>query len=374
MMDAPPLVLCLGEALVDRLGSPGADPATADPAELDDRLGGAPANVACALARLGTPVAFLGRLGQDPIGEAFAGLFAARGVDTAALQWDRRRPTRVVLVRRDRQGDRQFGGFAGDQGEGFADEALQAEPLAAALAGDDGLLHGAAWLLVGTIPLARPEAAAALRRAVALATEAGLAIAVDVNWRPTFWDGATAADAPPREAQQSLIRALLAEAALVKCAAEEARWLFGSASPEAVRQGLPRHPAVVVTDGANPVRWSFGAATGALAAFPVAVADTTGAGDAFTAGVLHGLCARPELLRGEDGAGVEELMRFASACGALVCQAPGAIDPQPSASAVLAFLASRVSAVPTAGPGGLPPDRPPATVPAPPARPPQAER
>jgi sugar/nucleoside kinase (ribokinase family) len=77
---ALPQVICLGEALVDRLGPPGGDPATAPPEQLDDRLGGAPANVACGLARLGTPVAFVGRLGRDAIGEAFARLLAERGV------------------------------------------------------------------------------------------------------------------------------------------------------------------------------------------------------------------------------------------------------------------------------------------------------
>ena len=43
--------------------------------QVDDRLGGAPANVACALGRLGTPVAFLGRLGQDSIGKDLAKAF-----------------------------------------------------------------------------------------------------------------------------------------------------------------------------------------------------------------------------------------------------------------------------------------------------------
>ena len=104
-----PRVLCLGEALVDRLGPPGGDPARDAP--VDDRLGGAPANVACALARLGTPSAFVGRLGLDPIGEAFRQLFNARGVNTAALQLDPERPSRIVLVRRDAAGERQFGGF-----------------------------------------------------------------------------------------------------------------------------------------------------------------------------------------------------------------------------------------------------------------------
>ena len=65
-------VVCLGEALIDRLGPPGGDPAVDRP--VDDCLGGAPANVACGLARLGTPVAFAGRLGHDPIGEAFSRL------------------------------------------------------------------------------------------------------------------------------------------------------------------------------------------------------------------------------------------------------------------------------------------------------------
>lgn len=87
---AAPQVLCLGEALVDRLGPLGGDPATAAPGDCDDRLGGAPANVACALARLGTPVAFIGRLGQDSIGDSFRELLADRGVDLQGLQLDRR--------------------------------------------------------------------------------------------------------------------------------------------------------------------------------------------------------------------------------------------------------------------------------------------
>ena len=85
-----PVVVCLGEALIDRLGPPGGDPAVDQP--VDDRLGGAPANVACGLARLETPVAFAGRLGQDAIGEAFSRLFAERGVETSLLQRDAERP------------------------------------------------------------------------------------------------------------------------------------------------------------------------------------------------------------------------------------------------------------------------------------------
>ena len=167
-----PDVVCLGEALIDRLGPPGGDPAVDRP--VDDRLGGAPANVACGLARLGTPAAFAGRLGQDAIGEAFARLFAERGVDTTLLQRDAKRPSRIVLVRRSLEGERQFQGFEGDQGVGFADQVLESVAL-----------PQARWLLIGTLPLAAPASAAALLAAARQALGQGTALALDVNWRPT---------------------------------------------------------------------------------------------------------------------------------------------------------------------------------------------
>lgn len=323
---AAPLVLCLGEALVDRLDGPDGD-----------RLGGAPANVACALARLGTPSAFLGRLGRDAIGQAFAAVFAERGVDASALQWDAQRPSRVVLVRRDASGDRQFGGFVG-AGEGFvndrfvndrfADQALDANALSAALG---PLLATARWLLVGTIPLASPAAASALKLACREAAAAGVALALDINWRPTFWDPAADPASGPTPVQTAAMAPLLQQAALIKCAAEEARWLFGSDDPAVVSAALPQRPDVVVTDGGEPLRWCFAGLSGELPAFPVPVLDTTGAGDAFMAGLLHGLLHNQP----------QERLRFASACGALVCQGAGAIDPQPSADAVRAFLAAQ---------------------------------
>ena len=183
----PGTVLCFGEALIDRLGPLGGDPAVNRP--VDDRLGGAPANVACGLARLGTPVAFAGRVGQDAAGDAFVSLFEERGVETALLQTDAERPTRIVLVRRSQEGERQFQGFAGEDGAGFADQAL--EPLS---------LPPARWLLIGTLPLAAPTSASALLSAVRQARRQGTAIALDVNWRPTFWDATADPAAGPSAA------------------------------------------------------------------------------------------------------------------------------------------------------------------------------
>ena len=376
----PPQVLCFGEALVDRLlpvgdalpapgcgggPEPGERTQAAEglvdtaggtsllgPGDGGDRLGGAPANVACGLTRLGTPAAFLGRLGSDAIGEAFEALFAERGVDTSGLQWDAERPSRVVLVRRDAHGERSFGGFLGDRGAGFADQALDAELLQQA-AGP--LLVRARWLLCGSLLWASPPAASALEGVLAMVEAAGCSpdagatdaresscrrppfLAVDVNWRPTFWG--LPAGTPPPAAIQERIKPLLERAALLKCATEEALWFFDSDNPSAISSALPGRPAVCVTDGPAPVRWFLGGRSGQLAPFAIDAVDTTGAGDAFMAGLLHGLCqaeADPHTV-----AEPEARLRFAAACGSLVCRGAGAIDPQPRAAEVERFLATQ---------------------------------
>lgn len=310
-MALAPVVVCLGEALIDRLGPPGGDPAVDQP--VDDRLGGAPANVACGLARLGTPVAFAGRLGQDAIGDAFINLFTDRGLDLSLIQRDDQRPCRIVLVRRSIDGEREFQGFAGDRGLGFADQALA--PVR---------LPQADWLLVGTLPLAAPRSAAALIAAVQQAQQQGTALALDVNWRPTFWDPSADPAAAPSGEAIAAIRPLLQQAALIKLAREEAMGLFNTDDPAAIQRMLPQSPDVVVTDGAAPVRWQIGMDQGVQPALkPPTVVDTTGAGDAFTAGLLHRWSAPPR-----------ERLRFAAACGALVCGGAGGIDPQPGEAEV----------------------------------------
>lgn len=142
-------VIAIGEALIDRLGPLGGDPSSDLP--VTDCFGGAPANVACALSRLGAKVSFIGSLGNDAFGEDFNNLLIQRGINTSGLQQDTLRPTRVVLVRRDSDGERCFEGFEGDKGLGFADQAISLEqiirdwPLVA---------ENAQWLVAGTIPLA----------------------------------------------------------------------------------------------------------------------------------------------------------------------------------------------------------------------------
>ena len=72
----------------------------------------------------------------------------------------------------------------------------------------------------------------------------------------------------------------------------------------------------------------------------ISVRDTTGAGDAFTAGLIFQLIKHAKVI--ENSKEIDRIITFAAACGALVCEAPGAIEPQPSFKQVENFLFSNL--------------------------------
>ena len=333
-LETPPQVICIGEALVDRLGGIGKDLSLDD--EFQDCLGGAPANVACALGRLGVDVAFLGCLGDDWILNDFQKVLIDRKVNISGLQVDNKRPSRVVLVSRDSKGDRSFGGFYGDSGDGFADQAI-------ALSGIrdhwDLLARDSKWLVLGTIPLASKISSDSIFWTVEKAIKSKIKIALDVNWRPTFWDSALNSDQGPNRLAFAAIKPLFEVASLLKLTKEEAIWFFDTNDPAAISSSLPQSPDVVITNGNEPIRWKLSSFIGECLAFTdQSVVDTTGAGDAFTAGLIHQLLRLNNIVNSKSKA--EEVIRFSNACGAIVCSGAGAIDPQPNNSEVLQFLSS----------------------------------
>ena len=316
-------VIAIGEALIDRLGPPGGDPSFDLP--VIDCFGGAPANVACALARLGVNVSFIGSLGDDAFGEDFKKLLVQRGVNIKGLQQDNIRPTRVVLVRRDSFGERSFEGFEGDKGLGFADQAISREQI---IANWPLVEEKAKWLVLGTIPLASEISSNAFMWCLENAFHAGIKIALDLNWRPTFWRKDVSTHLEPSIKEKNKIISIAKKASLIKLANEEAKWFFNTSSPAQISLSLPNRPSVVVTDGANPVVWQLNNHFGkSFAIIPSPVLDTTGAGDAFTAGLIY------KLIYGEldhiNEQTAEEIIQFAIACGSHVCKGLGAIDAQP---------------------------------------------
>tara|TARA_Y100001968_G_scaffold60443_1_gene51328 strand:+ start:1038 stop:2054 length:1017 start_codon:yes stop_codon:yes gene_type:complete len=316
-------VITIGEALIDRLGPPGGDPALDLP--VIDCFGGAPANVACALGRLGVNVSFVGSLGNDAFGKSFKKLLVQRGINTVGLQQDNIRPTRVVLVRRDSFGERFFEGFEGDKGLGFADQAISLEQI---ITNWPLIKDKAKWIVIGTIPLASEISSNAFLWCVENAFHEGIKIALDLNWRPTFWRNEVSIDPEPSIKERNEIISIAKKVSLIKLAKEEAQFFFNTSNPVKISSSLPNRPSVIVTDGSNPVLWLINNHFGkSFAIVPSAVVDTTGAGDAFTAGLLYKLMSIEMDELNEQIA--EEIIQFAIACGSHVCKGLGAIDAQP---------------------------------------------
>tara|TARA_Y100001968_G_scaffold212345_1_gene195447 strand:- start:14610 stop:15653 length:1044 start_codon:yes stop_codon:yes gene_type:complete len=329
-----PKVICFGEALLDRLGPLGGKNAL-DPST-EDCLGGAPANVVCALARLGVEVAFVGRLGEDEIGNNFRELMIARGVNIACLQNDSHLPTRIVKVDRDEYGERSFGGFVGESFNKFSDAEISLDELELHW---KSIAKNAKWLVTGTIPLAYNSSSEALMWVIRKALKEDIQIGIDVNWRPTFWDSHLRPDSGPNDYAREKIQLILEKASLIKLSKEEAIWFFNTAEPLQISRSLSQRPNIVVTDGAFPIRWQINNLCGTSEPHksPLIV-DTTGAGDAFMAGLISQITKNPQNLFSYQE--IQKAIVFAAGCGAIVCSGKGAIGPQPTYEQVIKFISS----------------------------------
>ena len=326
----PARVICLGEILFDCL----ADEIGKSVSEVSSWTpypGGAPANVACALVKLGTPSAFIGCVGKDPQGQQLVELLQSIGVDTSGIQYSDQVPTRQVYVTFTEDGDRTFAGF-GDQPNSmasqrqpdkFADAYLQARHL------PPKLFLEAEFLVLGTLELAYPQTRAAVFRALELAEEYHLKIILDVNWRSMFWVN-------PEEAP-SLIDKLWQYVDFVKLAAEEAQWLFDTVDAGAISHHLNSVEGVLVSDGDAQVSYCISDNEGKVNPVKVAVKDTTGAGDAFLAGFIHQLCIHGNQ-KLQDPQVARDIVRYACAVGGLTTTKLGAISAQPTPEEVEAFL------------------------------------
>lgn len=319
-----PRVLCLGEilfdCLADRLGLKLEEVKSWTPYP-----GGAPANVACALVKLGTPSGFIGAVGEDEAGNELVKLLQEVGVDTTGVQRHPTAPTRQVYVTRDLAGDRTFAGFGEYDTTEFADTRLQAKQL------PNLLFQEADFLVLGTLELAYPESEQAINRALELAEKFDLKIILDVNWRPVFWKD--------EDIARQKIQAAFKRVDFLKLAKEEAQWLFDTTDPGAITYRLDSVEGVLITDGENGCAYCLGENEGTLPSFSVSVVDTTGAGDSFLAGFIHQL-AQHGIQKLRDAQIAKQIVTYASAVGALTTIKPGAIASQPSAAEVEAFLAT----------------------------------
>jgi fructokinase len=301
------MIIVVGENVVDLV--------PAGPGLLRAALGGGPANVAVAAARLGVPVAMAARLGHDAFAAAFRARLAGSSVDTRLLV-DSPDSSALALATIGQDGAATYDFWL----HGAADFGWQDGQLPVPAPGDT--LH------IGSLAAFLPPGADTVERWVRTHRRE-CTVTLDPNLRPV-------ALAQP----DGLVRLerLVRLAHVVKASEDDARLAYPDREPmDTARRWLGQGPAMVLlTRGATGATAVTGERHLSMAPPPVDVVDTIGAGDAAMGALLAGLYQR-QLLPPDERLGEElaDLLRYVCTAAALACARAGA-DP-PTAAEVAAL-------------------------------------
>ena len=291
------MILCAGEILADMIG------AERDGVFVYERkAGGAPFNVACAVKKFGVKSAFAGSVGDDIIGGFLKDFAKSVKLDGLCLESDADRNTTLAFVQLDRHGERSFCFYR----RNTADYRMPEIP--------DGLFDSADIVHIGSLMLSEDEGAAYAERLAERARSAGKTVSFDVNFRTDIFKD--------KESAVSRYKTMLEAADIVKFSEDEVE-IFGRDYID----GRLKEKLVCITLGGNGSEWRYLGRRNAVPSVKVKPVDTTGAGDAFYAGVLSRLDG---LQKSEWTDGVlNHALKFGNVCGALNTLGRGAIDSLP---------------------------------------------
>jgi len=314
-----PDVIALGELLIDFVPTVSGTRLVEAPAFIK-APGGAPANVAVGLARLGASSGFMGQVGDDAFGRFLAQTLRDNGVDVSALRFTSEARTMLAFVSLRADGEREFMFYRHPS----ADMLYRPEDV------DADYIRRATVFHFGSISLIDEPSRSATLFAAETARSANLLVSYDPNLRLSLWPDAESAK------EGMLIGWPLAH--VIKVSEEELEFLSGASDLSAGVKKLWHSElrVLVVTQGAAGCVYFTPSFSGEAQGFPIEAVDTTGAGDGFVAGLLKGLLDRPQAY--EDEATLHDACRYANAVGALTTTQRGAIPALPSADAVDAFL------------------------------------
>jgi sulfofructose kinase len=291
-------VLCVGHASYDLVFSVSHHPEADEKISAESLIscgGGPAANAAVTVARLGCKSAFAGYLGNDLYGQKhFEELQQEQVLTDLIVRGSSPTPLSAVLIKPD--GKRALVNYKGGT-----------EPLPSNSIDFSSIIPDVI-LFDGHEPaLSEPLCAWAKSRNIPTVLDAG-----------SLHKGTDA---------------LMFAVDFLVCSEKFARqWLQADDPERALNLLAESSPAVVITLGERGLIWKKGMESGSFPAFPVNAVDTTGAGDAF-----HGAFAA-ELARRRNWL---EILRYASAAGALCCTAPGARPGIPDREKLEQFLKNR---------------------------------
>lgn len=294
-------VWVLGDAVVDLLP------------ESDGRLlpcpGGAPANVAVGIARLGGTSGFIGRVGDDPFGALMQRTLLTEGVDITYLKQDEWHRTSTVLVDLNDQGERSFTFMVRPSADLF----LETTDLPC-------WRHGE-WLHLCSIALSAEPSRTSAFTAMTAIRHAGGFVSFDPNIREDLWQD--------EHLLRLCLRQALQLADVVKLSEEEWRLISGKTQNDRDICALAKDYEIamlLVTKGAEGVVVCYRGQVHHFAGMSVNCVDSTGAGDAFVAGLLTGLSSTG---LSTDEREMRRIIDLAQRCGALAVTAKGAMTALP---------------------------------------------
>ena len=303
-------VSCMGELLVDRIQAVGG-------MSFVDPPGGAPANVAVGICKLGGEAAFMGRVGEDNLGDFLEATLKNNNVDTQGLK--RGGKTGMALVSLDK-GERSF------QFDGELTTYSETDV-------DTGILDKSKIFHLGSISLIKNPEKSATLKCLNYAKSIGVTISYDPNLRLNLW-----ADA---ESAREGIKIGLGYADILKVSDEELEFLTGEKDIERgvakVLEMAPDIKLINVTLGASGCYSYYKGQGKSIPTIKVDVVDTTGAGDGFEAGLLYSL-SNTDGIENLNWNELEQAVRMANVVGSLVTTQKGAMTALPSLEEVKKFL------------------------------------
>lgn len=309
-------LFAIGEVLIDFIPQQKGQ-ALKDVISFERAPGGAPANVAAAVSKLGGQSAMLTKLGSDAFGDFLLEKLMEAGVGTKHIIRTSEANTALAFVSLREDGERDFSFYR----KPCADLLMTADEV------DESLFHPGDILHFCSVDLVESPMKHAHIKAIDQAKQRGALISFDPNVRLPLWEN-------PDTCRETIL-AFVPKAHLVKISDEELEFITGISDEEAAIASLFTGDvkAVVYTRGAAGASLFVNENEMQADGFSVQVQDTTGAGDAFIGGFLFKLLqagTTPENLLSNLEQHGEEIVCFSNAAGAITATGKGAISSLPS--------------------------------------------
>ncbi|MDQ0163168.1 aminoimidazole riboside kinase [Aeribacillus alveayuensis] len=301
-------IISLGEALIDFI------PLDETNLVYQKSPGGAPANVAVGLARLGAKSTFLGKVGDDVLGRFLKETLQNYGVNVSYMLLTKEVRTGAVFVTLSANGERSFDFYI----DPSADRFLEEDEVKEELFTEHKILH------FGSISLISEPSKSATKKAVRLAKQNDMIVSYDPNLRLSLWKN--------EEEARNTIVSMLKEVDVLKISDEELEFLTKTTNLEEGVASLQEYdiPLIIVTLGAEGSILFTKSEAVQVPAIKVKAVDTTGAGDAYVSGILYCLDQYEGDIRSISVERLEYMARFASVSGGLAASVKGAMSALPS--------------------------------------------